>query len=101
VAYRLARLQAPTLPVDRSQFLRPVSSSRGLWLVTTAAPMPVARGTGGVARAAPRHAGEQYAWPRSHEAQIAKSRLQRRQVFWRSGASTTSKQRRASTGHGS
>ena len=47
-----------------------------------------------------RHAGEQYAWPRSHEAQIAKRRLQRRQIFWRSGVSTTSERRRASTGHG-
>ena len=51
-------------------------------------------------RAAVRHAGEQYAWPRSHDAQIAKRRLQRRQIFWRSGASTTSERRRASTGHG-
>jgi len=32
--------------------------------------------------------------------QIAKSRLQRRHVLWRSGASTTSTRRHASTGHG-
>lgn len=32
--------------------------------------------------------------------QIAKTRLQRRQTFWRSGPSTMSKQQRASTGHG-
>ena len=51
-------------------------------------------------RAAVRHADEQYAWPRSHDAQIAKRRLQRRQVFWRSGVSTTSERQRASTGHG-
>ena len=32
-------------------------------------------------------------------AQIAKRRLQRRQVFWRSGVSTTSERRHAPTGH--
>jgi hypothetical protein len=44
-------------------------------------------------------ADEQYAWPRSHDAQIAKRRLHRRQVFWRSGVSTTSERQRAPTGH--
>ena len=34
-------------------------------------------------------------------AQIAKGRLHRRHVFWRSGVSTTSERRHASTGHGS
>ena len=48
-----------------------------------------------------RHADEQYAWPRSHDAQIAKRRLQRRQVFWRSGVSTTSERRDVPTGHAS
>ena len=42
--------------------------------------------------------GAQYARPRSHEGQIAKRRLQRRQVFWRSGASTMSEPRNAPTG---
>ena len=46
-----------------------------------------------------RHPGEQYAWPRSHDGQMAKTRLQRRQVFWRSGVSTVSEQRDAPTGH--
>src|SRR5712692_3362235 len=50
-------------------------------------------------RAAVQQADEQYAWPRSHEAQIAKRRLQRRQVFWRSGVSTTSERHRRPTGH--
>jgi hypothetical protein len=53
-----------------------------------------------LSRDAARHAGEQYAWSRSLEGQIAKRRLQRRQTFWRSGASTTSERQRASTGHG-
>ena len=43
--------------------------------------------------------GEQYACPRSHDGQIAKRRLQRRQVFWRSGASTMSEPRNTPTGH--
>ena len=47
-----------------------------------------------------RQVDEQYAWPRSHDAQIAKRRLQCRQVFWRSGVSTTSERQRVPTGHG-
>ena len=47
-----------------------------------------------------RQADEQYAWPRSHDAQIAKRRLQRRQTFWRSGVSTASARQRVPTGHG-
>ena len=65
-----------------------------------AGPMALAGGAHRSRRAAVRHGDEQYAWPRSHDAQIAKRRLQRRQVFWRSGASTMSERRRASTGHG-
>ena len=50
-------------------------------------------------RPAVRQTVEQYAWPRSHAAQIAKRRLHRRHVFWRSGVSTTSERRHTPTGH--
>ena len=65
------------------------------------AAMALARGADRIAGAPPRDTPvEQYAWPRSHDAQIAKRPLQRRQIFWRSGVSTPSERRRASTGHG-
>jgi hypothetical protein len=46
-----------------------------------------------------RHADEQYTWPRSHDWQIAKRQLHRRQAFWQSGVSTTSERHRAPTRH--
>ena len=60
-----------------------------------AAPMALARRAGPRSRARRRDTpASNSAWPRSHAAQIAKRRLQRRQVFWRSGVSTASEQRR-------
>ncbi len=47
-----------------------------------------------------RQAEEQYACPRSQEGQIANGRLQSRQIFWRSGVSTTSERQGVPTGHG-
>lgn len=50
-------------------------------------------------RSARRHLADNKARPRSHVAQIANGQAQRRQVVWRSGASTTSERCRAPTGH--
>ena len=65
------------------------------------APMALARGADRARGAPPCDTPASNTRGRDHtSAQIAKRRLQRRQVFWRSGASTTSERRRASTGHG-